>query len=101
MEFYLNQKSLPMIRKCSSCRFYHTEFKSCGLMRVTNAFDYKKNIYLTTGDNLYCERHEFKNEEILKDEAIIVDYDSIDDAMKVIEKAKNLKDYKKDYFSTE
>ena len=41
-------------------------------MRVTNAFDYKKNIYLTTGDNLYCDRHKFKNEEILQDEAIVV-----------------------------
>lgn len=90
-----------MIRKCSSCRFYHTEFKSCSLMRVTNAFDYKKNIFLTTGDNLYCERHKFKNEEILKDEAIIVEYESIEEAMRVIDKAKNLKDHKKDYFSNE
>jgi len=98
MEFYLNQKSLPMIRKCSSCRFYHTEFKSCSLMRVTNAFDYKKNIYLTTGDNLYCDRHKFKNEEILKDEAIVVEYETIEDAMRVIDQAKNLKEHKRDYF---
>jgi hypothetical protein len=101
MEFYLNQKSLPMIRKCSSCRFYHTEFKSCSLMRVTNAFDYKKNIFLTTGDNLYCDNHKFKNEEILKDEAIVVEYETIEDAMKVIDKAKNLKEIKKEYFSND
>jgi len=101
MEFYLNQKSLPMIRKCSSCRFYYSEYKSCSLMRVTNAFDYKKNIFLTTGDNLYCEKHKFKNEEILKDEAIIVEYETIEDAMKVIDKAKNLKEIKKDYFSND
>jgi len=99
MEFYLNQKSLPMIRKCSSCRFYHTEFKSCSLMRVTNAFDYKKNIFLTTGDNLYCGNHKFKNEEILADEAIVVEYKTIEDAMRVIDKAKNLKEIKKEYFS--
>jgi hypothetical protein len=56
---------------------------------------------LTTGDNLYCERHKFKNEEILQDEAIIVEYESIEEAMRVIDKAKNLKDHKKDYFSNE
>jgi len=67
-------------------------------MRVTNAFDYKKNIYLTTGDNLYCERHKFKNEEILQDEAIVVEYKTIEDAMRVIDHAKNLKEHKRDYF---
>jgi hypothetical protein len=67
-------------------------------MRVTNAFDYKKNIYLTTGDNLYCERHKFKNEEILQDEAIVVEYKTIEDAMRVIDQAKNLKEHKRDYF---
>jgi len=67
-------------------------------MRVTNAFDYKKNIYLTTGDNLYCERHKFKNEEILQHEAIVVEYETIEDAMRVIDHAKNLKEHKRDYF---
>jgi hypothetical protein len=70
-------------------------------MRVTNAFDYKKNIFLTTGDNLYCDNHKFKNEEILKDEAIVVEYETIEDAMKVIDKAKNLKEIKKEYFSND
>ena len=56
-------------------------------------FDYKKNIYLTTGDNLYCERHKFKNEEILQDEAIVVEYKTIEDAMRVIDQAKS---YSKD-----
>jgi hypothetical protein len=68
-------------------------------MRVTNAFDYKKNIFLTTGDNLYCGNHKFKNEEILADEAIVVEYKTIEDAMRVIDKAKNLKEIKKEYFS--
>lgn len=70
-------------------------------MRVTNAFDYKKNIFLTTGDNLYCDKHKFKNEEILKDEAIIVEYDSIEDAMRVIDKAKNVKEIKKEYYQND
>lgn len=70
-------------------------------MRVTNAFDHNKNIFLTTGDNLYCEKHKFKNEQILKEEAIVVEYDSIEDAMKVIDKAKNLKEQKRDYFTND
>jgi hypothetical protein len=70
-------------------------------MRVTNAFDHNKNIFLTTGDNLYCEKHKFKNEQILIEEAIIVEYESIEEAMKVIDKAKNLKEQKRDYFTNE
>lgn len=88
-----------MIRKCSSCRFYHTEFKSCSLMRVTNAFDHKKNIFLTTGDNLYCDKHRFKNEDILREEAIVVEYENIEEAMRVIQQAKDLKVLKDDYFN--
>jgi hypothetical protein len=99
MEFYLNQKSLPMIRKCSSCRFYYADYKSCSLMRVTNAFDHQKNIFLTTGDNLYCDKHKFKNEEILREEAIVVEYENIEEAMKVIQQAKELKVMKNDYFN--
>ena len=68
-------------------------------MRVTNAFDHKKNIFLTTGDNLYCDKHKFKNEDILKDEAIVVEYENIDEAMQVIQQAKDLKVLKDDYFN--
>jgi len=95
MEFYLNQKSLPMIRKCGNCRFYHKEYGSCSLMKVTNAYDHEKNIFLTTGENLYCDRHSFKNEDTLKDEAIVVEYESVEQAMAVIKKAKAVKDVKR------
>lgn len=98
MEFYLNQKSLPMIRKCGNCRFFHKEFRSCSIIKVTSAYDYSKNIFLTTGDNLYCEKHKFKNEDILKDEAIVVEFATIEEAMAVIKKSKVLKDVRKSYF---
>jgi hypothetical protein len=68
-------------------------------MRVTNAFDHKKNIFLTTGDNLYCDKHKFKNEDILREEAIVVEYENIEEAMKVIQQAKDLKVLKDDYFN--
>lgn len=95
MEFYLNQKSLPMIRKCGSCRFFHPEYESCSRHRVTNAYDHTKSIYLTVGENLYCEHHQFKNEDILKQDAIVVEYETIEEAMEVIRKAKEMKNIKK------
>ncbi len=95
MDFYLNQKSIPMIRKCGNCRYFYAEYESCSLKRVTNAYDHKKNIYLKTGENLYCDDHEFRNEATLKDEAIVVEYDSIEEAMEVINASKQIKDYKK------
>lgn len=87
-----------MIRKCGNCRFYHKEFGSCSIMKVTNAYDHKKNIFLTTGENLYCEKHKFKNEDILQEEAIIVEYANIEEAMEVIKKAKAVKDVRKTIF---
>ena len=98
MEFYLNQKSLPMIRKCGNCKFFYKEFSSCSLMRVTNAYDHEKNIYLTTGENLYCTQHKFKNEDTLRDEAIVAVYENIEEAMDVIKKAKAVKDVRKSNF---
>lgn len=97
MKFYLNQKSLPMIRKCGSCVHYHKDFMSCGLLSVTNAYDHSKKIYLTTGENLYCKSHTFRNESTLMEEAIVVEYDSVDEAMNVIQRAKSIKDLKRNY----
>jgi hypothetical protein len=68
------------------------------LIKVTNAYDHKKNIYLTVGENLFCEKHKFKNEETLKEDAIVVEYDNIEEAMEVINKSKAVKDVKKSIF---
>lgn len=94
MEFYLNQKSLPMIRKCANCKHFHRDFKSCSLLQVTNAYDHKKKIFLQVGENLYCEKHTFRNEEFLKREAIVVEYDTLAEAMDVIHTSKTLKETK-------
>ena len=45
-------------------------------------------VYLNIGDNLYCEKHTFKNEELLKNNAIIVEYNSVKEAMEVIQNKK-------------
>ena len=91
MEFYLNQKSLPMIRKCANCISYNQHYKSCNLLVITNAYDHNKKIYLTTGDNSYCPNHEFTNENILKESAVITEFNTIKEAMKVIEQYKENK----------
>ena len=98
MEFYLNQKSLPMIRKCINCRAYIKDYKACGLMFVWNAYDYSKKIYMNTGDNLYCPRHTFKNEDVLSQEAVVVEFESINEAMEAINKSKDVKEHKKGNF---
>lgn len=87
-----------MIRKCSNCKYFYKEYGSCSIMKVTNAYDHKKNIFLQVGENLYCEKHKFKNEDTLKDEAIIVEYETIEEAMEVIQKAKAVKEIKKSTF---
>lgn len=87
-----------MIRKCSNCRHFYADYESCSLKRVTSAYDHKKSIFLTVGENLYCGDHEFRNEQTLRDEAIVVEYDSIDEAMEVVNKSKLIKDYKKSTF---
>jgi hypothetical protein len=53
---------------------------------------------LTVGENLFCEKHKFKNEETLKEDAIVVEYDNIEEAMEVINKSKAVKDVKKSIF---
>jgi len=91
MEFYLNQKSLPMIRKCGNCKYYNEKYMSCRLLSLVSAYDHLKEINLETGDNLYCKSHEFKNERILKIEANRVELKDVKEAMEVINNAKSIK----------
>ncbi len=92
MEFYLNQKSLPMIRKCGNCKNYNDRYMSCRLMVITSAYDHQKEIFLETGENLYCTSHEFKNEKILNAEANRVELGDVKDAMEIINNSKQVKD---------
>jgi len=45
-------------------------------------------VYLNIGDNLYCDLHQYNNEELLKTNAIIVEYNSVKEAMEVIQNKK-------------
>ena len=98
MEFYLNQKSLPMIRKCGNCKNWNQRYMSCRLMKILSAYDHNKEIFLETGENLFCFEHEFKNERILAAEAERVELNGVKEAMEVINKAKTLKNIKQTQF---
>jgi hypothetical protein len=98
MEFYLNQKSLPMIRKCGNCKNWNQRYMSCRLMKILSAYDHNKEIFLETGENLFCVEHEFKNERILAAEAERVELNGVKEAMEVINNAKVVKENKSNYF---
>ena len=91
MEFYLNQKSLPMIRKCAHCKFYREALSTCVLITTYSAYDYTKRTNIKVGPNQYCPRHEFPNEEILKEQAVVAEFPSVQAAMDVINAAKQEK----------
>lgn len=94
MKFYLNQKSLPMIRKCLNCTFFNDKSGTCKRFFVFSAYDYNKKMNLHTGENLYCPLHQFKNEDVLKAEAIEAEFATVQDAMDVINAAKTTKEIK-------
>lgn len=101
MEFYLNQKSLPMIRKCGNCKNFNQRYMSCRLIKILSAYDHQKEIFLETGENLYCNEHEFKNERILAAEAERVELDGVKEAMSIINNAKVVRENKGNYIDYE
>lgn len=101
MIFYLNQKSLPMIRKCGNCKYYNDRHMSCRLIVISNAYDHDKEIFLETGENLYCTNHEFKNERVLSSEAEQVELSGVKEAMEIIKNAKQIRENKANHFDLE
>lgn len=101
MEFFLNQKSLPMIRKCGNCKNFNQRYSSCNLISILSAYDHGKVIYLETGENLYCDDHEFKNERILRADAERVELKDVHEAMDIINNAKQVKENKGNYIDFE
>jgi len=70
-------------------------------MQITSAYDHDKEIFLETGENLYCEHHEFKNERILNAEAERVELHGVKVAMEVINNAKQVRENKGNYIDFE
>lgn len=97
MKFYLNQKSLPIVRRCQNCRFYRQEGQTCMLLRVASAYDHQKRIMLKTSDNLYCEKHEHYNEDELARSAVEIELGSVQEAMDLILMRKHQDNARKGY----
>jgi hypothetical protein len=93
MQFYLNQKSVPLIRRCINCVFFNEHNATCSKHIVASAYDHDKEILLKVSDNLYCPQHNFYKEDELKKEAVVIELNSIQEAMDIILSKKAEKNY--------
>jgi type III secretory pathway component EscU len=98
MEFYLNQKSMPIVRRCLNCRFYKQELQSCGVIRVSSAYNHEKLMHIKVSDNFYCEKHKFINENELSKSAVKIELDDVQSAMDLINQRKQFNDDKRRQF---
>ncbi len=95
MQFYLNQKSMPIVRRCLNCRFYKQELQSCGVIRVSSAYNHEKLMHIKVSDNFYCEKHKFINENELSKSAVVIELDDVQSAMDLINQRKQFNDDKR------
>jgi type III secretory pathway component EscU len=101
MEFYLNQKSMPIVRRCLNCRFYKQELQSCSVIRVSSAYNHEKLMHIKVSDNFYCEKHKFINENELSKSAVKIELDDVQSAMDLINQRKQFNDDRKRQFPTD
>jgi hypothetical protein len=73
-ETYLNRNGFPMLRRCKNCRYWNadTEFKNfkfgfCKAQTLFFAFTLEENCHPITKEFYTCEKHEFEDENRLKD----------------------------------
>ena len=81
---YKNKNGLPMIRSCYNC----THFKEienlertgyCQLVKLMFAYTLQNNVHPMVKTFYLCEKHEFTNEEILKQ---VSEQVSLEDSLK-------------------
>jgi type III secretory pathway component EscU len=101
MEFYLNQKSMPIVRRCLNCRFYKQELQSCSVIRVSSAYNHEKLMHIKVSDNFYCEKHKFINENELSKSAVKIELDDVQSAMDLINQRKQFNQDRKSQFPTD
>lgn len=74
---YLNKNKTPIIRKCGNCKNYtlieNTDNGYCKINNLLFAFTHERSVYGIVKDFYLCEKHEFYNEEILKENSEEVD----------------------------
>ena len=75
---YINKKGLPLIRKCGNCDNYKPiegkeKMGYCKIIQMLFAFTHEQSVYAIVKDFYLCDKHEFPNEEMLKQESVEVE----------------------------
>jgi hypothetical protein len=86
---------MPIVRRCLNCRFYKQELQSCGVIRVSSAYNHEKLMHIKVSDNFYCEKHKFINENELSKSAVVIELDDVQSAMDLINQRKQFNDDKR------
>jgi hypothetical protein len=84
---YLNKNGYPIIRRCFNCKHWKGDIQLggekpmgyCKVEAMYFAFTLQPTVYPITKDFYLCEKHEFENEEKLKDSSVMV---SLKDSLK-------------------
>ena len=84
---YLNKNGYPIIRRCFNCKHWKGDIQLggekplgyCKVEALYFAFTLQPTVYPITKDFYLCAKHEFENEEKLKDSSIMV---SLKDSLK-------------------
>jgi hypothetical protein len=70
---YINYSGEPILRRCRNCKFWQqvseeedTKAGYCKLKPLYFAYTMQPSVFTITKDFYLCERHRFKNEEILE-----------------------------------
>lgn len=84
---YLNKNGYPIIRRCFNCKHWKGDIQLggekplgyCKVEALYFAFTLQPTVYPITKDFYLCAKHEFENEEKLKDSSVMV---SLKDSLK-------------------
>jgi hypothetical protein len=84
---YLNKNGYPIIRRCFNCKHWKGDIQLggekpmgyCKVEAMYFAFTLQPTVYPITKDFYLCQKHEFENEEKLKESSVMV---SLKDSLK-------------------
>jgi hypothetical protein len=84
---YLNKNGYPIIRRCFNCKHWKGDIQLgtekplgyCKVEALYFAFTLQPTVYPITKDFYLCKKHEFENEDKLKENSVMV---SLKDSLK-------------------
>jgi len=78
---YLNKNGYPIIRRCFNCKHWKGDIQLsqdekplgyCKVQALYFAFTLQPTVYPITKDFYLCNKHEFENEDKLKENSVMV-----------------------------